>query len=597
LLSGRRSSFLILLFLAAATLLVYALVWNHEFVNFDDDLYVTRNPLVHKGITWEGVKEVFSGSMNGLYHPLTMISHMLDVNLFGIRPGPHHLVNLFLHTLNGILLFLALRSMTGDLFRSGFAAALFLLHPLHVESVAWISERKDALCALFWMLTMLGYVKYVRKPALGTYLLVLILFVSGLMSKPMAVTLPFVLLLLDWWPLSRRKPLRYLFLEKVPLFAFSVVFSFLAVWAQNTVELLPSLEKLPLLYRIENGATSYAAYLLKTLWPMDLSVHYPLPPEFPLWKTLSAGSVLVLITAAVAGLGRRKPYLFVGWSWYLGTLIPVIGLFQVGSHAMADRYTYLPLVGLFLMAAWGIPDLLLRYAWGRRFLIISGAASLLYFGVVAYVQVGRWAGSTSLFEHAVRAAPGSGLAHYNLGVALQQEGRLEEAMKHYGAALGSSADYYEAHNNLGVLLAGEGRLSQAIEHFHAALRIKPDHADAQNNLGLALMQAGDLHEATARFSRAIQLRHEFAEAHFNLGIALFRQGRLDRASAHLREALRIRPGRADVHNALGVVLARQGEFEEAETHFREALRLATGNLEAAKNLRLLLQGSVPKRGE
>jgi len=595
--SFRASTLLVCLVLTAVTLTPYWQVKNHDFVNYDDDLYVSENRLVLKGLSLEGIRQVFEEPLLGFWHPLTMLSHMLDCQLFGPDPGSHHLVSLLLHTFNTLLLFLVLRGMTGAPWQSAFVAALFAVHPFHVESVAWISGRKDVLSTSFWFLTMLAYGRYVRRPGLQGYALVQLFFLLGLMAKPMLVTLPFVLLLMDYWPLGRMEGARrrgsgdfhLLFLEKVPLVILSVAASALALWAEEKMGAITSLDHLPFRDRIGNAPVSYATYVVKTFWPRGLAVYYPYPQSLPLWKVAAAALMLVLVTAGTVRLIRKHPYLIVGWGWFLGTLVPVIGLVQVGSHAMADRYTYIPLIGLFIMIAWGFQEVLNRHRYGTPALAVSAGAVLAVLAALTWSQVGHWKNSATLFDLAVKVTSNSDLGHYNLGLALQREGRIEEASVHYGEALRIRPDYPEAHANLGVILAKQGHLDLATAHFTEALRIDPDHAEGHNNMGLALSLQGRLDEAILHYVRALEGKPFFAEAHFNLAVALAGSGRRGAASAHFRRTLQIRPESPDAHNGLGVVLARQGRMREAAAHFKEALRIEPQHTEALKNLRLALR--------
>jgi protein O-mannosyl-transferase len=575
---------LICIVLAAATIAVYAPLKDYEFVNFDDGLYVTENALVQQGLTWEGLERAFAAPMNGFWHPLTILSHMLDVALFGLNPGAHHLVNLLFHIANTILLFLAINRMTGARWRSALVAALFALHPLHVESVAWVSERKDVLCTLFWMLTMLGYARYARMPSFRTYLLVLIPFILGLMAKPMLVTLPFVLLLLDFWPLARREKPIMLFREKVPLLALSAMASLVAWLAQANVGALSSWEIMPLAHRIQNAITSYGAYALKTFWPAALSVHYPHPAGFPVWKILAASAFLLLFTGFAAGLARKRPYLLVGWLWFIGTLVPVIGIVQIGSHAMADRYTYIPLIGLFLMVAWGIPDLMLQYRRARFFLGLSGAAVLILLAVATTLQAGFWKNSVTLLEHALLCNPEDAVAHNNLGSALARQGNLDRARNHFEEALRIHPHYWAPLNNIGNILCDQGRAEEALPYYEAGLKARPDKALVHNNLGAALASLGRFREAISHYQDALKISPDMADVMNNLGRAYQATGSIDQAIDHYRAAL-TRPSqqRYLFHSNLGKALGQKGLYDEAAKSFEEAIRLSPDKASAAYN--------------
>ncbi|MFH1242622.1 MAG: tetratricopeptide repeat protein, partial [Pseudomonadota bacterium] len=561
---GRKTK-LIALSLVLVTLALYWQVRNHAFINYDDDVYVTENHHVRAGLTGKCVFWAFKTTVAGLWHPLTLLSHMLDCQLFGLNPGRHHLTNLFFHIANTLLLFLVFKKMTGALYRSAFVAALFALHPLHVESVAWVAERKDVLSTFFWMLTLWAYAFYAKAPDIQRYLLVLLFFALGLMAKPMLVTLPFVLLLLDYWPLSRiqfgdpkkanltenlttiepefrRSQFFHLVLEKVPLLLLASGSIFLTFLAQKQWGAVAPLDDIPLDVRTGNALISYIIYMGKMFWPHHLAVFYPHPGMPPIWQATGSALLLFTLSILVIKVARPYPYVPMGWLWYLGTLLPVIGLVQVGSQALADRYTYVPLIGLFVILAWGLPGILLRFRF--RKILLSGAAAVLIPALMisSWLQIRHWKTSITLFEHTLEVTDKNYLAHYNLGVALQKMGRMDESMTHYGEVLKIRPYYEEAHNNLGVLLAQRGRLKEAIGHFLEALRIRPEDAQAYNNLGHALTLQGKIDVAIASYHEALRIQPNDAEVHYNLGIALSRQDKLDQAMLHYRRALLINPG-------------------------------------------------------
>ncbi|MBW2019207.1 MAG: tetratricopeptide repeat protein [Deltaproteobacteria bacterium] len=605
-----RSEVIVCLFLILTTLAVFWQVRNHDFVNYDDNIYVTESRHVRNGLTRQGVIWAFTTTHVGYWIPLTWLSHMLDYQLFGSNPGWHHLTSLIFHIANTLLLFLVLKQMTGALFRSAFVAALFALHPLNIESVAWLFERKGVLSTFFWMLTIGAYVRYAKRPDLHRYLLVLLFFALGLMAKPMLVTLPLVLLLLDYWPLGRfpfersvgnmnpqicnamnigyeRSPFIRLVLEKMPFFALAAAWSFATFTAAEHVGALPSLELFPMKVRIANALVSYISYIKKMLWPYHLSVFYPHPGMLPVWHVASAVLLLLFISYIAIRSWQRQPYVAFGWLWYIGTLVPVIGLVQVGAFAMADRYVYIPLIGLFIMVAWGVSDILTRWQYGKIFLAISAGVVLSVLMVCTWIQVGHWRSSTTLFQHAIHVTDNNYLAYNNLGNALARQGKIDEAIAHYIEALQIRPDYEMAHNNLGVALAKKGRLDEAIGHFSMALCIKPDNIQTHNNMGLALSLQGKLDKAVAYFFEALRIKPEYAEAHYNLGNALARQGKIKEAISYYEEALRIKPEYAEAHNNLGVALARQGRNKKAIAHFFEALRIKADYQEAQKNLGLV----------
>ena len=539
-----RSEACIWLILITAVLLVYWQVGDHEFINYDDNVYITDNAQVQKGLTSNGIIWAFTTSHTGNWHPLTWISHMLDCELYGLNPRGHHLTNVLLHMANAILLFVVLRWMTGAIWRSGLVAALFALHPLHVESVAWAAERKDVLSTFFWMLTMVAYVHYVNRPGGKRYFLVLVTFFLGLMAKPMLVTLPFVLLLLDYWPLNRFKPrevtgsvedqplgfrssgddkspILKAVMEKTPLFLMSLFSCVVTVMAQQEAGAISTLEIIPFKLRIANGLVSFVAYMGKMIWPQDLAVFYPHPvSDLQIWKPVAAGLFLLIVSTVVLLVAQRCRYVLVGWLWYLGTLVPVIGLVQVGEQAMADRYTYVPLIGLFIVVVWGFADLV--KGWRSRRWVVSVSAAVMVLALMAgsWLQVAHWKNSVKLFKHALDATSNNYVAHYNLGNALALQGKLTGAVSHYNKALQINPDHAEAHLNLAVGLDRQGKHQEAIQHYAEVLRISPHDAQSHNNLGVALAEQGRLKEAVAHFTEALRIDPNFKEAQRNLDLSL-----------------------------------------------------------------------------
>jgi len=527
--------------LIAITLIVYAPVRHYGFLTWDDTLYVTENPDVLRGLTWHGVGWAFTTGYAWNWHPLTLLSHMLDVEFYGLDAGMHHLTNVLLHVANTLLLFGLLHRMTGLVARSAFVAALFGVHPLHVESVAWVAERKDVLSTFFWMLTLWGYALYVRRPSGGRYAAVLFLFALGLAAKPMLVTLPFVLLLLDVWPLGRATAGRRLVWEKLPLLALATAASVVTFLVQQRGGTVTDIESLPLGLRLQNVLVSYAAYVGMTLWPARLAAFYPYPASFPAWQVVGAFGLLVA-TSLLAWVVRRHGYLPVGWLWYLGTLVPVIGFVQVGNQALADRYMYVPLVGLLLVVAWGVPDVLARWP-GRRLVLPIGAGLVIAACMVrARAQVGHWRDDATLWEHALAVTSGNHVAHNSVGNLLMRQGKVDEAAAHYLEALRARPGFSLAHNNLGVALAAQGRFGDALDHYAEALRLDPGYADAHHNMGLALAKLGRGEEALVQLEEAVRLKPNGAEFHRVLGVMLAAQGRTAEAIAHYREALRLDPG-------------------------------------------------------
>jgi tetratricopeptide (TPR) repeat protein len=608
-----RHEVLVCLFLVVTTLAVYWQVGNHEFINLDDTQYITENQHVQKGLASESITWAFSITDISYWHPLTWLSLMLDYELYGTNPRGYHLTNVALHTLNALFLFLILRWMTGSLWRSAFVAALFALHPLNVESVAWAVERKNVLSTFFWLLTLLAYSNYSMLPTLSRYLLLVLFFGLGLMTKPMLVTLPCVLLLLDYWPLgrldfgqwgdSRSAQLRafsvsgsqrtipsLLILEKVPLFILSGVSVYMTSLSAQRIGMAISTEFVPIKLRIANGLVSYLSYGAKMLWPQNLAVFYPYPHDVPIWQSAGAAALLMGISLLVFRWARKAPYLVTGWLWYLGTLLPLIGLKQVGLWpAMADRFAYVPLIGLFIMVVWGIADL--TAGWRHRSTVLAWASAALLAAVMllTWNQLRYWKNSTALFEHALAVTENNYVAHNNLGTALNEQGRAREAMVHFIEAVRIRPNFSRAHNNLGNALSREGRNKEALGHFYKALELEPNIPGFHLNLGNALEIQGKIKEAASHYSKALQLDPSLAEAYFNLGNLLARQGRVEEAISYLSRALKCKPNFAEAHNSLGAVLAYRGELDEAIAHFTEALRIKPGFIKARNNLSMAFQ--------
>jgi Flp pilus assembly protein TadD len=613
--------------LIAAIVVVYAPVRHFGFVMWDDPEYVVDNGHVAQGLTWQGGWWALTSTDAFNWHPVTWLSHMLDVQLYGMNAGPQHVTSLFIHILNTLLLFGLLYFMTAALGRSMFVAGLFAVHPLHVESVAWIAERKDVLSTLFGILTMWAYVAYVRRLRWGRYWLVLVLLGLGLMAKPMLVTLPFVLLLLDVWPLQRVElgdaaGLLRLLREKLPLLALAAVSSVVTVLAQQSGGAVAGLERVPLSLRLANAPASYLAYIGKMLWPVRLAAFYPLGTSAPVLQASIGALLLIGVTILAIRAGQRHGYFLVGWLWYVGTLIPVIGLVQVGGQSMADRYTYVPLIGLFLIVAWGAPELVARWRYGRLALPAVAACVLLACATLAKAQVRYWTDTTALWRHALEVAEDNYLAHNNLGGILLKQGRAGEAITHFAEALrirphfvkaeanlgmalmeqgkldGAEQRFVEAlriepglaeaHSGLGKALAGQGRLSEAIAQYTEALRLRPGDAETRHDLGKALAEQERVEEAIAQYTEALRLKANFAEAQADLGMALMWQGRVDEAAQHFTEAVRIKPDFAEAHAGLGNALAGEGRVNEAVAQYTEALRLRPGDAEAHNDLGVAL---------
>ncbi len=588
----RRETFICLV-LITVTLAVFWQVSNHEFVNFDDPYYVVNNPHVQAGITSESVVWAFTSYFASLWMPLSWLSFMLDFELYGLNPGGYHVTNLFLHLANTLLLFLVLKKTTEEVWQSAFVAALFALHPLHVESVAWIAERKDVLSTFFWMLTMWAYLLYVKRPGSARYLLIVIAFALGLMAKPMLVTLPFVLLLLDYWPLERLesgRSLLRLVLEKTPLFVLSAISCLVTIIVQRKGGGLGSFDDFPLSVTIPNALVTYVSYLGKMIWPQKLAVFYPHPgSSLPMWQAAGAGLLLVFISVVAVWSARRWSYLAMGWLWYLGTLVPVIGLVQTGNHSMADRFTYIPLIGLFIMVAWGVPEFVSRYRYRTVVLAVAASAVLSTLIILTWSQLRIWRNTITLFEHAASVTDNNFEAHTNLGYAFAKQGNDKKSLAHFVKAAEIKPNFARAHSNLGNALARQGREEEAMAQFYEALQIDPNLPGVHNNLGNVLERQGKVKEALIHYSIALQLEPQFAEAHLNLGTFWARQGRNEEAISQFARALELRPNFAQTHNSLGVVLARQGKLHEAIYHFREAIRLEPDFAKAHNNLKTALK--------
>ncbi len=524
--------------LVVVTLLVYCRCLDHPFIGFDDEYYVTENLHVQQGLTAEDVRWAFTTFACANWHPLTWLSLQLDATVYAPQnAGGFHLTNVLLHAVSTVLLFLILRGMTGLVWRSAMVAALFALHPLNVEPVAWVAERKGVLSTLFWMLTLAAYRGYVQRASIGRYFLVGLSLVLGLMAKPVLVTLPLVLVLLDYWPLGRlrHRSLRQLLLEKTPLFLLCLAWCVIAFMAQQRGGALPSLEAIPLPVRIGNGLLAYAGYLGQLFWPFHLAVFYPHPgSSLSGLQASAAGALLLCITTLVLGPGRRWPYLAVGWLWYLGTLVPVIGLVQVSTHAGADRYTYVPLVGLFLLLTWGASDLASAWRLPRVLLAATSTAALIGCAVLTWVQLGYWRNDLTLWEHAIAVTGESALAHLNLGVYYCGQGDLIAARKEFEAATAVDPTLAQAHFNLGKVLQDLGQPAEALQEYRKSGALNPTAPPVHYNMGLVLRELGQNEKAIQEYEEAVRLRPDWAEAQINLGLALLDSGRFAEALDRLK---------------------------------------------------------------
>ena len=614
-------------------LVTIALYWpatGHDFVNLDDNQYVLNNPHVTSGLTWQNAWWALGSGYAANWHPVTWLSHMLDCQMFGLKPSGHHLTNVLLHALNAMLVFVLLQQMTGARWRSLWVAALFAFHPLRVESVAWVAERKDVLSACFGLLALVFYARYVRKTesrrqkaesdgrflptvlcplSSGHYWLSLLFLALGLMSKPMLVTWPFVMLLLDYWPLGRNaefgvrnagarirnaeagaagtvpgraSPWMKLVWEKIPFFALAAAASIVTFVVQGGA--MAEAKSFPLGMRSGNALISYCRYLGRLFWPTDLAVFYPYPEHWPLEEVLLGGGLIVGVSGLLFVLRRRAPFLLMGWLWFCGTLVPVIGLVQVGAQAMADRYSYIPSLGVLILAVWGAYELSRRWHYAAMALPVAGCAAIALCLALTRQQLGHWKNTETLFQHALAVTENNWLAHNTIGSILEKKGQFNEAITHYQEAIRLKPDYAEARYNLGVALVSNGQIDEAMGQFQEAIRLDPECAEAHNNLGVALVNKGQIDEAIRQHREALRVKPDYAEAHYNLGIALIRKGQIDEAISQYHEAIRLKPDYADAHNNLGNILLKKGQIDEAISQFQETLRLQPDYALAHNNL-------------
>jgi tetratricopeptide (TPR) repeat protein len=587
--------------LAVLTWIVFGQTLWHDFINYDDPRYVYENTKITSGFSLANVAWAFSHIHSENWHPLTTITHMLDCQLYGLRPGWHHFTNVLLHTVAVILLFLALTKMTGAFWRSGFAAAVFAIHPLRVESVAWIAERKDVLSGVFFMLTLLAYVHYARLPSVRRYLVVVFVLACGLMSKPMLVTLPFVLLLLDYWPLDRiRGQLWKRVLEKIPLVALSAISSIATFVAQKAA--VGWTEELPILERINNAVVSYVLYIWQMFWPVRLAVFYPHPENrLPLWEIISSLFLLICITAVAMALRKQRPYLITGWLWYLGMLVPVIGLVQVGWQGRADRYTYLPQIGLYIAVTWAMADL--TALWRRQRTILS-VASILSVGVLslcALVQTSYWRDSETLFKRALAVTTNNDVAENNLGIVFLRQGKLDEAISLLQAAVDLRPDNSPAHENLAKALLEKGQVADALIHYQKLLELQPDNMEVHNIVGTVLIQQRRIRDGVEEWQKVLAVQPDNGNAMSNLAWVFatspddsLRDG--VKAVQLAQEALRISGRRIPLlFRTLAAAYAETGEFSKAIQTAREGTELA--NSQGNSGLATELQDNIARYQE
>ena len=588
---------LIYLALALTTFVAFEPVRYNDFVGYDDPFYVTNNPHVNSGITFDSAVWAFTNTLGANWHPLTSLSHMLDCEFFGLNPSYHHLMNLLFHIANVLLLFGILKRMTGEVWLSAFVAAVFALHPLNVESIAWVAERKSVLSTFFWMLTIAAYIRYAEHPAIKRYLLVVLALSLALMAKPMVVTLPFVLLLLDYWPLGRfqwphqnktealpnsesaklscqSSPLWRLIAEKIPLCILVAALSIITYIVQQSKGAMKMGENYPLNLRISNALVSYLIYIGKLIYPTRLAVLYPYPTDgLPTWQPLFSLLVLAGASAGIIYIARRWPYLTVGWLWYLGTLVPVIGLVQVGNQARADRYMYLPMLGLLIMFAWGIATLTTERRYRKIGLEISASIVLIALLICTRKQIKYWQNSSALYQRALKVTENNYIMHSNYGASLTEDGRYDEALKHLNRALQIRPRYYYAHHNLGRVFLKQEKFDEAIECFNKALHLKPDYHKAYFGLGVALLKQSKTDQAIDSWKRAIRLKPDYADANYNIAAAMTEQGKYDEALKYFANALLAQPNWPEAYYEMGRVYYLQDNRDLAIKHCSEALRI------------------------
>ncbi|MHC4911408.1 MAG: tetratricopeptide repeat protein, partial [Planctomycetota bacterium] len=593
----KRDILLIYITLAIGTFVAFEPVLHNDFVGYDDPFYVTDNPNVNVGIDRKSIAYALTTAHGAIWNPVTTLSHILDCHLFGLNPFWHHLTSLLFHMASTLLLFGILKRMTAAVWPSAFVAAAFALHPLRVESVAWVSSRKDVLSVFFWMLTTWAYVRYTEHPGIRRYLLVFLFLWLGLLAKPMLLTLPFALLLLDYWPLGRFQPaiqkttLR-LIAEKLPLFVLVAAVGLIAYIVPQSEGALKLTESLSLSTKFANALAAYIAYIGKIFYPADLAVLYPHPRDtLPAFQPIASLLILALISAAVFYKTSKRRYLTTGWLWYLGTLVPVIGLVQLGHQAVADRYTYLPSIGIFIIAAWGAVELLAKSRLPKAVPAISAAAILIALSICTRAQACYWQNSLTLYERAVAVTKNNYIMHYNYANALLRAGRHGEALTNFEQALKINPQYFDARNGIGRALLKQGKTDEAIACFSEILRLKPGYYKAHYNMALAMTKNGNYDNAVEHFQKALRVKHDWPQAHYYMGRALYLQGDRDSAAEQFVQALRLKPDYLTARVKLARTLAEMGETRYAVDHFYKVLELQPDNIEILTHLAWLLAAS------
>ena len=613
-----KKDIIIVLLLIFSTSIVYFQVSTHQFVNFDDQDYVAENPHVKQGITLKSVRWALGFPDNAYWAPVTFISHMIDVQFFGLNAGKHHLVNLFYHIVNSLLLFVALRYMTGAHWRSAFVAGLFALHPMNVDSVAWIAERKNLVSTTFWLLTMILYFFYTKKPDLIKYIVLVVVFTIGLMAKQMLVTLPFVLLLMDYWPLRRISfacahssktdkkvpalnfsgvPISRLVVEKIPMFALSLGAIIVASLSIKQIGIEVTSTAVPICLRLENAVVSYVAYICKMIFPHALTFFYPYPDVIPVWQTIGSAMFLLLVTAVAMRFLFSAPYLAVGWFWFLGTIVPVSGIMQGGLWpAIAERWAYVPYIGLFIAISWGFSDLFRTWNIKPVVCMISVAVVLVVLAFLSWRQAGVWKDDFTLFSHGVKVNPKNYVAQVNLGRYFSKNNKYQEAISHVQEALKVRRNDLMALGSLAEIYKKIGDKSRAIYYYSKIISYYPDNEPAYYALGEIYTDIGQLNRAYDKFSMAVRLNPKDVDAYYNLGVLSAKAGATEKAVRQLENALNIQPGHIESHVALGIILMNEGKRNEAIAHFSEVLKL-NPNHQEAKGYLVLAQNSEDKIGE
>lgn len=577
--------------LAVITIIAYEPLRHNGFVGYDDGEYVLDCSQVRQGLTLETLKWAFTEPHFHNWHPITTLSYLVEYELFGINAFGYHLTSLLLHIINALLMLMILKKMTGAFWPSVFAAAVFAVHPLQVESVAWVAEQKNVLSGLFWLLTIAAYIRYAEKPAAGRYIVLLLVYGLCLMTKAIVVVVPFVLLLLDFWPLRRitRNTMGRIIIEKIPLLIPAVLLIVVTTLAQKSGGAIQTMPYFAFQYRLANAIVSYARYPVMMVYPVNLAVFYPHPgPKIALWQPLLAILALAVITGLVFYFGRRRRYLITGWLWYVGTLVPVIGLVQLGGQAMADRYMYLPMMGLLIIAAGAMLEAVRKWRHSRYVLFVISGAIFIVLIIITRSQVRYWKDDFTLFGHAINVTKNNENMHYNIGHAFQQKGQFEKAIEHYREALRIEPGDLQAMNNLGVLLLSQKKTDEALKIFEKAVQMNGRYIDAINNLGLALREKGKTDEAMRKWRQVLDLEPMQPEAHYNIGVTMLQNGRYSLAVQHFNKALEKKRNWVEVYNYLGAAYSALGQFKAAMDSYNEAIKLKGGDINIESNLAMTL---------